>query len=475
MGTVQSSLLMAGLLALAGPVASISADDLMAARETLYEGQLSKLAALVNPHHQDAEGIRRWAYRDPSSIYILRRRDHLDPSAAPPPKWWQQFVELRKTYADDLFDLAGQAIKANNTSLAFEMICDAVGENPDHSRARAILGYAKIADRWLTAYEAKRIAKGEVFHDKFGWIAAADVERYEKGERKSASGFWRSAEEDAKQHATIKTGWRIETEHYVVTTDVSLEAGVALAKKFELLNQVWRQVFVAYWLPVNELAKRYAGSDLPQHQSKQHQVVYFRSRDEYNSTLRPMQPLIDKTIGYYAFDNHTAYFFVGDDADDAVLFHEGTHQLFQETLPVSRDLARKSNYWIVEAVACYMESLTIRDEFCTVGGESKGRMVAARQRLFSDGFYVPMAEMIGFNRDTLQHDRRVAKIYSESAGLANFFMHANKGRYRQALMGYLTDVYSGKADTGTLAKLTGKSDAELDAAYRDYLDEVENR
>ena len=187
-----------------------------------------------------------------------------------------------------------------------------------------------------------------------------------------------------------------------------------------------------------------------------------------------MQPMIEKTIGYYAFDNHTAYFFAGDAADDAVLFHEGTHQLFQEMRPVSRDLPRKENFWVVEAVACYMESLAIGDEFCTTGGADAGRMPAARKRVIDDGFYVPIAEMVTFNRDTLQHDNRVAKIYSESAGLANFLLHADGGRYRQPLIDYLIAVYSGKADANTLAKLTGRNYSQLDEEYRRFMKSVGN-
>ncbi len=99
--------------------------------------------------------------------------------------------------------------------------------------------------------------------------------------------------------------------------------------------------------------------------------MYFRTRDEYVATLRPMQPLIDKTIGYYSFDNHTAYFFAGEEENDGTLFHEAAHQLFHETRPVSRDLARKNNFWIVEAIACYMESLTVHEGYCTVGGMRK--------------------------------------------------------------------------------------------------------
>ncbi len=102
-------------------------------------------------------------------------------------------------------------------------------------------------------------------------------------------------------------------------------------------------------------------------------------------------------------------------------------------------------------------------------------MPAARKRVLEDGFYVPLAEMITFNRDSLQHDGRVAKLYSQSAGLANFFMHADGNRYRQPLVDYLIAVYSGKADAETLAKLTGNRYSQLDAEYRKFMQPIDDK
>ena len=127
------------------------------------------------------------------------------------------------------FQLAERALAAHQTALAYELVRGTVRENPDHPRARAILGYEKIAGRWVTAYEARRLAAGQEFHEKYGWIAAADVARYDAGQRNN-HGVWISSEEDARLHANIKNGRRVETEHYLVTTNHSLEAGVKLAQ-----------------------------------------------------------------------------------------------------------------------------------------------------------------------------------------------------------------------------------------------------
>ena len=200
----------------------------------------------------------------------------------------------------------------------------------------------------------------------------------------------------------------------------------------------------------------------------------FRDRDEYIATLKPAQPMIGVTLGYYWFNKHVAYFFAGGNQNDGTLHHEATHQLFQETRSVTRDLGRSNNFWVVEGIACYMESLTDHDGYSTLGGADEGRMPAALQRLLHDDFYVPLAQLTRFGRDEIQRDPRIAKLYSQSSGLCNFFMHDDRGRYRQPLIDYLIAVYSNRANPETLAKLTGKSYSQLDEEYRAYMKKVES-
>ena len=56
-----------------------------------------------------------------------------------------------------------------------------------------------------------------------------------------------------------------------------------------------------------------------------------------------------------------------------------------------------------------------------------------------------------------------------SRRLADFFMNANGGRYRESFVEYLVRVYSGTADPYTLARLCRRSSADLDAEYRDFM------
>ena len=72
-------------------------------------------------------------------------------------------------------------------------------------------------------------------------------------------------------------------------------------------------------------------------------------------------------------------------------------------------------------------------------------------------------------RDSLQRDERIAMIYSQCSGLADFFMQADSGRHRDGLIRYIAMVYAGRANPRTLAETTGTSYEALDAAYRAFL------
>jgi hypothetical protein len=59
------------------------------------------------------------------------------------------------------------------------------------------------------------------------------------------------------------------------------------------------------------------------------------------------------------------------------------------------------------------------------------------------------------------------------AGQTHFLVHYDGGRYRDALVAYLAEVYAGNDDAATLAKLTGENYAILDRQYRGFVEAQE--
>ena len=83
--------------------------------------------------------------RDPAKIYVFT----LPESSGPPAslvdsevarEWWTRFTELRHAEADKLMELADAAIQAKQPALAYELVREAVRENPDQAPGRKILG-----------------------------------------------------------------------------------------------------------------------------------------------------------------------------------------------------------------------------------------------------------------------------------------------------------------------------------------------
>lgn len=463
------------------PTRAAEADELAAQRTKLhksYAAGLEKLAAWCDAHRlaERAAQTRRWAIdREPGKTYIflLQESTGFPKLAKDAPaalvKWRDDFVKLRRSQAAALFQLAQQAATAKRLSLAYELVMEGAREDPHNKKLRPLLGYKLSKGRWVTSYEAKILARGQVDHEKFGWILSARAKRYEAGERYLRR-RWMKADAAAEvMRDNVEKGWTIESEHYKITTNSRWEEGVLLSRKLERLHAIWRQVFIGYYAEPSEIAALVRGERPIRRKPHKHNVVCFRTRKQYNEFLRSVQPRIGITLGIYFDDVKTAYFFAGEDQDKGTLYHEATHQLFQEMRPVPKRIGERNNFWAVEGIACYMESLTARGGYYTLGGLKEGRLPAARERLLADGFYVPLAELVGYGMKDLQKDNRIAKLYSQSAGLATFLMHYAGGRYRDATLSYLKRLYTNRADLNTLSKITGVSYSELDQQYRAFL------
>jgi hypothetical protein len=247
------------------------------------------------------------------------------------------------------------------------------------------------------------------------------------------------------------------------------------------LHQVWRQLFAGFYLSEREVRDLFAGNRPPRRQRQPMRVFYYRNKNEYVTALARRQPRIAETLGIYFDAEKEAHFYATDEADAArglpTLHHEAVHQLFQESRPSTRNIAALANFWIVEGVATYFESLVEHRDahgasYFTIGEAGAGRLPAARERVLRDGYYVPLSQLTQFGKDELQRQPELPRLYSQAAGLATFLMDGEAGRYREPLVRFLSEIYAGRDDARTLANVTGVSLEELDAAYRRFLENL---
>jgi hypothetical protein len=377
------------------------------------------------------------------------------------------------TGANNAFAEAREAVADGQVSDALRHACAAVTLDPNHAEARRLLGYRRIGDAWAGAFAQTMLEDGNSWRPQYGWVKAADVAKYDEGLR-PFGGRWIPAAEDARRHDTIARGWAVRTDHFLVVTNIDRAAGVELAMRLEAIYQLWRQLFGEFTATAEELQARLDGKETAGSLRRPFKVIYHRSRQEYNDSLRRRQPQIEATLGIYFDRNRESHFFAGDDQDPGTIAHEAVHQFFYESAPrATRHLAATANVWAVEGVACYFESLTpIGENSYHIGGPDAGRLQAARHRRTVDNYYVPLAELAAIGVEDWQQRPDLPRLYSQSAGLASFFIDGQGGKYRDAFRRLLAEIYAGRDDQQTLAEATGVGYEELDREYLEFMESL---
>lgn len=480
----QSAILLLGqvwiacaLLARPAAADTESPDERYVRLHVQYNRELDSLARWCdeNALADEAAKTRAWVIPQPTLTIVVALPDQSFAGSigkVADAQWAERFRKLREAQGERLFELAQAAAAQRVFALAFRSLYETLREAPDHEAARRLLGYKRHEAKWLTQYELKKARAHEDWHEQFGWLKHNDISRYESGER-IFNGRWISTDEDARLHSQIDRGWDIFTEHYQVRTNHSLEEGVRLAAQLEEFHRVWRQVFVRFCTTDEQLARLFRNGSPLGSSARRHQVTCFRNRDEYNQALMREEPNIGISAGFYsgATGKPMAYFFAGPERDDSTLYHEATHQLFSEMKQV-REAGKEANFWIIEGIACFMESYTRGNRLVMLGGADALRLKNARTGLLQEGFYLPLSELCGLSMTELQRQDDISRLYSEAAGLTYFLLFADEGRYRPALEDYLSAVYDRRDRRDSLPKLTNTSYHTLDEQYRKFIEHL---
>ncbi len=406
---------------------------------------------------------------------------------------WNDFLAARRARAAGTYEHVLHAARAHarqptrvelakpdyDPPLMAQASCEAIRllyltlrDDPLHERARTAAGWLRRGDRWEWPEAAKRLDRGEEFDPEFGWMTKIKLSRYRDGERYLRGRWLKAADDDAKLRE-VKHGRQFDADHWEIVSTAPPKVTGELASSLEVARLVWRQVFGAFTAEPADLEKQLGGRGRVTPQTT-HSAILCGSRRQYVAELHQLEPRIAIADGLYWQPTATVWFF----ADPAVppaatVRHEGFHQLFAESRPdflkLKADPGGRSGFWAVEAAALYAESIVETPFGWSVGGRDAGRSPAARNLLANNTFYLPLADLTTLSRDDFQSSDRLADLYDQCGGLADFFMNAHDGRYREAFVKYLTRVYSGTAAPDTLPRLCRRSHAELDAEYRAYI------
>lgn len=392
--------------------------------------------------------------------------------------WRVKLRKLRADYTNELYLLSRRAIQENQASLAYRLIREVAFQSPDDPRARTALGYKRVKDEWTTPFAAEMKQKGKIWHHRFGWIAEKDIPKYEAGQR-LYNGQWITAEKEALLRSRFENGWIIPTEHFLIRTNHSLERGCQMAEAVEVFHAYFKREFAAFFSTSLQIGKLMEGQrdgsppDL-------YEIHYFRTREEFVERLGKKTPSAGQINGIYIPTDRVAYFFHNPDASEEAtletMYHEVTHQLLGESarkwVPVGID----RDFWIVEGIACYLESFhQAADGTITVGNPEHPRIVSARQMITVDQSYEPLARyaLMGQVRYQQGELSTLQSRYAQATGLTHFFMHANNQQYRDGLIEYLTRIYSPnqriRMNPLSIEQILGVPADSLDKEYANYM------
>lgn len=401
--------------------------------------------------------------------------------------WRQRLRTTQKEYADKVFAKAKTALDSGLISFAYDLVREVARHNPDHKFARKLLGYSQYGNEWVTIYAEKMLKKKYVLTEKFGWLRQDQVERYEKGDR-YYDGKWMTAAREAEFRRDFQHAWVIQTDHYKIYTNHSLEMGVELGRHLEDFYRIFFQTFAGFLSSPEQLKKLFNTSASGGTASDPFVVHYYRTEDEYIKRLQKklLQP-VKGTSGLYLSgernipDERVAHFFHNLEATEeerlATMFHEATHQLFSEAYTTNPKVGVDSDFWVIEAIACYMESFHRKGDTFSLGNPHYIRFQNAQFRLLNDKYYVPLQKLCGMGMNAFQSDPNRSQNYSQGSGLAHFFMHHDDGAYRDAFIAYLSAVYDRnprvRANPPTLAELTEIGYAKLDQQYVEYISKLD--
>lgn len=386
-------------------------------------------------------------------------------------EWESRFRQLRISASNDYVNFAKKTVSAGHVSLGFGLLMRALHENPDNLSARKILGYQRTKTCWQTDFEKMNLRAGSVWHEKFGWIPQKHVRKYENGQR-FFNGQWISEEQDAQLHASIEKGWVVETGHFQIITDASIEDGVRVGQQLEKLYRVWKQLFLNYYATEKQIRSLFEKDSAKFTPIPRHRVLLFKSMEEYSSYLSSKNMLVQGSVGVYVHRStgEGVSCFVAGEENDRTIFHEVTHQLFEESCKTNPRNGELQNYWAIEAASTFMESFhDTEDGSHAVGGFEDERVRAARIYFVNSKVFVPFEEFVKVNRQTWQNSPKVGAFYAQACGMAHFLVFYEHGKYRDAFGRILFDVYSGRDTLETVSKLTGSSYETLNQEYQEFI------
>ena len=355
--------------------------------------RLDGICAKVNLP-EERKWMSSWIVSDRSDAHLLFLPvavDPLDvpagsPTSAAHANWLKHFSTARSRHAQHWFESAQQQAAAGDEWAAYLGLWRAAREDSNHTETKRVLGTL------LAALNVKGKPRPvTTVHPKFKWPGGSYS--------------------------------RMETANFKITSRTDAVRTQQIAAQLETFYALWTQSFYPLWAAPGVTAQRIAGRNTSWQRKQQVDVVLCKNREDYLNTLGVAEANIGVSVGYYDPDSQMSFFYP-DESLNATLYHELTHQLLAEVsqLRGTNQAGDKSHFWLIEAVALYMESLTPDQNHWRLGGWLAPRMQGARYRALHNGYWLEPKELDSIGLAGWKEREDIARVYTHVAGLAHFFM-----------------------------------------------------
>lgn len=394
------------------------------------------------------------------------------------------------TQSQALLELAKDAVKAGEYTLALNCLRDIVRIDPNHAEARRILGYAPSNGGWATRFALKMLNASKLDHPTYGWVDASWLPRL-KAEELPAPRLagqpirWVPAAEADRLHSPWNRAWEITTEHFVLRTNVPFAEAIGLSRRLEGFHELFEFVMADVLAEELPFARRLRDPNLGEIVEKTHRIFFFKDKADYVEYLAPIRgPLVERSLGVYLTAKDlrkrgmppTSFFYRDDQAEiptEATLFHELSHQLLYETAGRAAGFeANAGNFWVAEGVGTYFETTRPRvDGAFEHGGMVGPRLALAYQRLIEESRLVPLDQFVAWDQARF-HGDDVFLNYAQAMALTVFLLQAGDADYREPFLDYVRDAFRARLKRGTGRSLfdrLGLSPRELENRLLDYL------
>lgn len=257
------------------------------------------------------------------------------------------------------------------------------------------------------------------------------------------------------------------TAHFDIVSQAGLKPTEELAELCEQTFAIWKQMFPEYWMSSETKAPDYSSD-----RNERFTVALFRDKAAYVKALKSQHRNIAISTGFYDPNRKLAMFYWDGPRTASTVVHELVHQFFSEseTLPSRLDSEDGAGFLLIEGIALYMESMSVRrcggSMIVDVGGWDALRLQSGRYRRLQNNYWIPWQDFYERSGAQLRSDPEIPQWYSQATGLTHLFMDGPTEMNR-SFKSYLSSIYRGQPDVSLLGEFADET--RLRKAYDSYL------